>query len=182
MGRGEDFPGLFPLVHAYLDIMQADPYTVRLVNQYMDLIVARATGELPTTAAYLRSFVQNHPDYKQDSVVSEKIGAELVKHCEAISNGDIQVPELLGKYHIPKLFEEEQDKPPVPPGPAPSFHSNRLRGASFHEEIETDSRYLYRCSLVRSLVEKYKKNPAAKHNLAAKGFAETPAFLNFNDA
>ena len=33
----------------------------------------RASGELLTTAAWLRQFVQTHPLYKQDSVVSEEV-------------------------------------------------------------------------------------------------------------
>jgi len=174
-GNGDDFPGLFPLIHAYLDIMQTDAETVKLVNRYIDFIVARATGSLPTPAAYIREFVTSHPDYKKDSVVSEKIGADLVHHCEKISNGIIQEPKLLGENVTTPLVEKvdieaaQEAAPPI---------NRRLRGASFHEEIESDSKFLYRCSLVRSLVDKYKNMPVEKHNLAKRGFEGTPAFLS----
>lgn len=50
----------------------------------MILICKRASGELKTTATWMREFVQNHPDYKQDSVVSEVIAHDLVMEMRAI--------------------------------------------------------------------------------------------------
>ena len=37
-----------------------------------------------TTAAWLRDFVTSHPDYKQDSVVTDEIAYDLVTACEDI--------------------------------------------------------------------------------------------------
>ena len=39
-------------------------------------------GEIPTTSRWMRDFVQNHSDYKQDSVVSDVINYDLLKQCE----------------------------------------------------------------------------------------------------
>lgn len=50
----------------------------------MILICKRASGELKTTATWMREFVQNHPEYKQDSVVSEIIAHDLVMELRAI--------------------------------------------------------------------------------------------------
>lgn len=37
------------------------------------------TGELKTEATWIREFVRSHPEYKQDSVVSERINYDLLK-------------------------------------------------------------------------------------------------------
>lgn len=177
-GKGEEFPGLFPLISAYLEIMEADAETVELVNTYMDLLIARSRGELPTTATWMREFVQKHPDYKGDSVVSEKIASDLVHYCDKLSNGEIQDEALMGSNKIFHISTEDASRVNLQSKPTPQMLKNRLRGASFHEEIQGDSRLLYRCSLVRSLVDKYKNMPANKHNVARKGFADTPAFLS----
>lgn len=50
----------------------------------MILICKRASGELKTTATWIREFVQRHPDYRQDSVVSESIAHDLVMEMRAI--------------------------------------------------------------------------------------------------
>ena len=74
MGKGEYFPGLIPLVGAYLEHIQCDVITKARIDEYLDLIKKRATGELVITASYLRTFVRNHPKYEKDSVVSNEIG------------------------------------------------------------------------------------------------------------
>ena len=50
-----------------------------------------------TTAAWVRSFVDKHPDYKHDSVVSEKVTFDLMKRMQDISEGVSPCPELTGK-------------------------------------------------------------------------------------
>ena len=53
------------------------------------------SGKLKTTARWMRDFVDNHPDYKHDSVVTEKINYDLLWKFTQISNGKIDVPELI---------------------------------------------------------------------------------------
>ena len=53
-------------------------------------------GELMTTATYLRKCVLEHQDYKKDSVVSDKIAYDLLKHLRDISEGRVTCPELTG--------------------------------------------------------------------------------------
>ena len=72
-GKGDYFPGLIPLVHAYLDHINCDSATLQRLNTYLDFIEKRAIGELITPATWIRNFVRNHPDYKSDSVVSDTI-------------------------------------------------------------------------------------------------------------
>lgn len=51
-----------------------------------------------TTARWMREFVHKHPDYKQDSVVSELISYDLLNTCNKIANGEMKCPDLLGDY------------------------------------------------------------------------------------
>lgn len=97
-----DFPGLVPLIEKYLNYLKVD-YNVRCkLSNYLSLISKRASGELPTLAAYLRRFVRRHKDYKFDSVINETISYDLIKEVISISNGDDK-PELFGnlrKVHV----------------------------------------------------------------------------------
>ena len=43
----------------------------------------------------MRDFVETHPDYKQDSVITEKINYDLLWKFTQISNGEIDVPDLI---------------------------------------------------------------------------------------
>lgn len=61
--KGE-FPGLIPLINSYLSSMDVDADTHCTIQQYLKLIQKRASGELMTTAAWIRNFVQSHPAYK----------------------------------------------------------------------------------------------------------------------
>lgn len=72
-GKGDYFPGLIPLVYAYLDHIQCDSLTMDRMTKYLDFIEKRATGQLITPAKWIRTFVRNHEDYKFDSVVTDSI-------------------------------------------------------------------------------------------------------------
>ncbi|EEB12269.1 glutamate--cysteine ligase, putative [Pediculus humanus corporis] len=95
-GKEGVFPGLIPLINGYLSGMDVDADTHCTIQQYLKLIQRRASGELKTTAAYLRDYVANHPDYKKDSNISEKINYDLLNHVKDIEKGKILCPELLG--------------------------------------------------------------------------------------
>jgi glutamate--cysteine ligase catalytic subunit len=107
-GKGRYFPGLIPMIEAYLDQIGLDLEVRKQVNAYLSLIQARASGELMTTAAWMRKFVRDHPDYKQDSVVSSGIAYDLIKECEQISEGLKECPELFGNHKIPPLPSKSQ--------------------------------------------------------------------------
>lgn len=67
------FPGLIPLIYAYLDHIQCDSVTMERMTKYLDFIEKRATGQLLTPATWIRKFIRNHEDYKFDSVVTDSI-------------------------------------------------------------------------------------------------------------
>lgn len=87
-----------PLIHSYLNSTNVDIETRCTLASYLGLISKRASGQLMTGAAYLRQFVQTHPAYKKDSVVSSEITYDLVKRADEIAKGLYHPTELLGNY------------------------------------------------------------------------------------
>lgn len=76
--------------------MDVDADTHCTIQQYLRLIQKRASGELLTTASWLRQEVLQHPDYKHDSIVTDQINYDLLKKAKEIQEGLIDCPELLG--------------------------------------------------------------------------------------
>jgi len=99
-GKGDYFPGLIPLVYAYLDHIQCDSVTMERMTKYLDFIEKRATGQLITPATWIRNFIRSHEDYKFDSVVSDSIAYDLMVACKEIGEGKRAAPELLGDIEI----------------------------------------------------------------------------------
>lgn len=77
---GTETPGFIPLVRRYLDTLAVAAGERQRLDEYLDLIAARATGKLQTTAAFIRNYVQQHPSYRHDSVVSEEINYDVRIH------------------------------------------------------------------------------------------------------
>ncbi|XP_031569988.1 glutamate--cysteine ligase catalytic subunit-like isoform X2 [Actinia tenebrosa] len=97
-GKEGEFPGLIPLMNSYLSNVDVDIDTRCTISQYLKLIQKRASGELMTTARWMRQFVHDHPSYKKDSVVSEEICYDLMNMCNKIANGEEKCPELIGNH------------------------------------------------------------------------------------
>jgi glutamate--cysteine ligase catalytic subunit len=105
-GKGDYFPGLIPLVMAYLDYIDCDSVTKKRLTMYLDFIEKRATGALVTPATWMRNFVRSHPAYKNDSVVNDEIAYDLMVACRDIGVGKLHVPELLGNVEIDPISKE----------------------------------------------------------------------------
>ncbi|XP_069582888.1 glutamate--cysteine ligase catalytic subunit isoform X1 [Ranitomeya imitator] len=95
-GKEGVFPGLLPILNSYLENMEVDVDTRCTILNYLKLIKKRASGELMTVARWMREFVSNHPDYKQDSAISDQINYDLLAKCNQIANDQAGCPELLG--------------------------------------------------------------------------------------
>ncbi|XP_062562515.1 glutamate--cysteine ligase [Armigeres subalbatus] len=115
-GKGQ-FPGLVPLINSYLGSMDVDADTHCTIQQYLRLIQKRASGELLTTASWIRKEITGHEEYKQDSVVSERICYDLLKKAKDIQDGIRPCPELLGSNinskttdNIPPAIEKHLTK------------------------------------------------------------------------
>lgn len=90
------FPGLIPILNSYLENMEVDVDTRCSILNYLKLIKKRASGELMTVARWMREFIANHPDYKQDSVITDEMNYSLILKCNQIANELCECPELLG--------------------------------------------------------------------------------------
>lgn len=103
----DEFPGLIPLIRMYVNSIDIDVDTRCTILQYLRLISKRASGELMTTAGWIRQFVLAHPDYKHDSAVSDKITYDLTQRMKDISEGAVPCPELLGTLasKIPEKYQ-----------------------------------------------------------------------------
>ncbi len=97
---GENFIGLIAIVKTHLknnfniDLTKDDPEHSRLYY-YLLLISKRASGEIPTTANFIRSFVTKHKEYKQDSKINDIINYELLEKINRISNYQNENNELV---------------------------------------------------------------------------------------
>ncbi len=99
-GKGDYFPGLIPLVRAYVDFINCDDVAYSKITKYLDFIEQRSIGTLVTPATWIRRFVRSHPNYKGDSVVSHEIAYDLMIACKEIGEGKRHEPELLGDFFI----------------------------------------------------------------------------------
>ncbi|CAH4033639.1 unnamed protein product [Pieris brassicae] len=105
-GKDGVFPGLIPLIESYLSGMDVDADTHCSVQQYLKLIQRRASGEISTMATWIRQFVTSHPEYKKDSVVTERINYDLLKTAHGIQTGEIPAPTLLGGSNVSKTNDD----------------------------------------------------------------------------
>ncbi|XP_043287771.1 glutamate--cysteine ligase catalytic subunit [Venturia canescens] len=104
-GKEGVFPGLVPLVNSYLASMNGDADTYCTIQRYLKFIQRRASGELLTTAAWLRKEVTTHPDYKKDAIITSRINYDLLKKIDAIEKNASLCPELLGPCTTSKTTE-----------------------------------------------------------------------------
>ncbi|EMG45597.1 GCS1 Glutamate--cysteine ligase [Candida maltosa Xu316] len=83
-------------------------YLTRL-KAYLWLISSRASGEIPTTAHWLRHKVINHELYQHDSKVSEEINYDLVKDSISITELEdrLLIESFLGKDLTAYLYESK---------------------------------------------------------------------------
>lgn len=103
LGGKEGFPGLIPICETYLDSAGYDSETNALLKKYMTFIMGRAQGKTRTTAAWMRSFVMEHPSYKKDSRVPAAAAFDLMAMATKIGMGTQSCPEVLGDIQIPMV-------------------------------------------------------------------------------
>ena len=61
--------------------MEIQKYTSEHVDQIeviLEFLSARAKGEVPTGARFIREYVQGHPLYKKDSKISAELNCSLI--------------------------------------------------------------------------------------------------------
>ena len=80
--------------------MQVSATTKSQLEPYLTLVSQRASGQLMTTASWIRQFVRQHPDYKHDSQVSQQVQFDLIKACRDITYGKLKSADLLGNFEV----------------------------------------------------------------------------------
>jgi len=125
-GKGTHFPGLLPLVFAYLDHVGCDSTTRDTIRQYAMVLEKRAKGELMTAAKWMRTFIHAHPEYAGDSVVSDGVAFDLMQACADIGEGRREAPELLGKVKIEPITPESAYEVPLDAAPFDEEERRRL--------------------------------------------------------
>lgn len=111
-GKG-DFKGLFSEMEKGMEkCIQNCPHTAELIDCIKNFLRGRATGQLKTLARWQRDFVDSHPNYGHNSILSEKIVSDLLKHLCLIEAGEIKDP------HFAKIFPDltfpNLNEPPHP--------------------------------------------------------------------
>ena len=66
------------------------------IDRYLKLFELRASGKLMTPATWIRKFVSEHPSYKNDSVIDERINYDLVYKIFKITSGEEELGLSLG--------------------------------------------------------------------------------------
>lgn len=85
--KNNDFLGLIPIIRRFLQNINIDLETMCSIEKHLSLVSKRASGKLASNASWIRDFVQSHPAYKHDSVISEEVNYDLMKEIENITDG-----------------------------------------------------------------------------------------------
>ena len=92
-----NYPGLIPVIKN--EIKNNLNYTEEVrkdLLKYVEHMEKKAKGEIWTDAKYIRKFINEHPKYNKDSIITEEINYDLVNHLLEIQNGEIKPKELFG--------------------------------------------------------------------------------------
>ena len=60
----------------------------------MDFLLARAKGEVPTGAKFMREYILQHPLYKKDSKISPMVQKELIQQVIKLNHDDHNICPL----------------------------------------------------------------------------------------
>lgn len=77
-----------------------DDKTNAVLERHLDFIGKKASGALPTVAQLLRRFVRTHPEYHDDSKVSQRIGYDLCKLAASFASGELSEADLSLDYEF----------------------------------------------------------------------------------
>lgn len=75
------------------------------LERYLALVRDRANGTLQTAATFIREFITSHPAYKRDSVITPGINYDLMKHLDAIEQGQVVAPQFLPSWYAQRRRE-----------------------------------------------------------------------------
>ena len=91
--------GLLPLCQKYMALKQWPQEKADEVMNYLKFLSDRAHGRVPSGASFIRSFVREHPAYRHDSKLNEKINFDLLQMMSTLNEADSPARRnLLGQY------------------------------------------------------------------------------------
>ncbi|KAJ2374982.1 glutamate--cysteine ligase [Coemansia sp. RSA 2607] len=88
--------GILNIIMSFLPTMRLEYDVEQELRRQLWLVKKRASGRLCTLAIWMRNFVQNHPEYRHDSVVSPSINYDMLRAMNDIEEGRVKAPEFLG--------------------------------------------------------------------------------------
>ncbi len=81
----KEYPGLYPLIEQWMAKQsETKPKEKERIRRFMAFLLGRAKGKYRSGAKYIRDFVQRHPDYAHDSIITERISYDLLCHLESL--------------------------------------------------------------------------------------------------
>ena len=99
--------GLFEVFEEYLEDKKYPEESIQFYRKIMEFLAKRANGEIKTGARYMRDLVLNHPNYKKDSIVNNKICSDLI--YKSVVLGMIKEWDLSLLGEIPDFMNEFLD-------------------------------------------------------------------------
>ena len=92
-----NYPGILNVIRDEIINNNSNSYEKQNESlKFIEFLEKRTKGELWTDAKYIRNFVNNHPKYNKDSLITEDINFDLISHLLEIQNGLIKPKELFG--------------------------------------------------------------------------------------
>ncbi len=81
-------PGLLPIVTWYMKTACVEDEVKHEMKRYLAVIRDRVNSQRWTPAGWMRNFVQSHEEYKEDSVVSERICYDLLMKIKSMAGNE----------------------------------------------------------------------------------------------
>ena len=91
-----NYPGLLNFIRDEIKKSDKDINKKQYYFKFIDYLEKKTKGDIWTNAKYIRKFIDNHPKYNKDSIVTEEINFDLITHLLNIQNGIIRPKELFG--------------------------------------------------------------------------------------
>ena len=93
--KEHNYPGILNVIKEdVLNNNKMDNNKKEELFKFIEFLEKRTKGEIWTDAKYIRHFIDNHPKYNKDSIISEEINFDLITHLLDIQNGLIKPKEL----------------------------------------------------------------------------------------
>ena len=77
--EGSTFNGIYPLIKKFMELQKYSDEHVQQIDHLLNFLLARAKGDIPTGAKFIREVIITSEFYKQDSKISPGLITLLAK-------------------------------------------------------------------------------------------------------